>query len=649
MTVRPLSAVLARLVWLSLLPLLLLAGSLAASHVYSEHAANRAAAERRLVNYAAHIDGFLEARILALNMLASSPLADDPKRWADLYAQAQAFHASFGSHVIFADAERQMLFNTRVPFGTALPRLPEARKGRSAAPIALETGKPAVGDIVQGPVINEALVAIVVPGLRDEQVRHLMLVTTTTRELQRRADAITMVPGWVFSVRDGAGELVARKAPAGFDPARDVEDEWRFEVKSRHAPWTFAVEVPQALVRAPLRDSLAVLLLVIVLATLAGRIMGRRVAGRVEHQVAALAVPGSTAPIADIAEIAAVRARLDANLAALRERDHKLSAIVGFSPSALSLKTPEGRYALANPNLQRIHHCAEEDIIGKTDFDLYPEATARVFRANDQRVLDSGTMHSIEEVVPVDGEPRSYMSHVFPVRDDRGEIEYICRISLDISERKSVERALAKTQAAALAEQHRARVAALNLMEDAIAARQQGEKFFMLAESSSEFICMCDLDMNPLYVNPAGLRLVGLPDMAAACRVKVQDYYFPEDQRFIAEEFFPRVLREGHGDVEIRLRHFQTGEPIWMYYYLFSVRDASGTPIGWATVSRDITEGKQTQEKMAEQLDELRHWQQAMIGREGRIIRVKQEVNELLAQLGQPPRYANMQDEGGQT
>jgi len=121
------------------------------------------------------------------------------------------------------------------------------------------------------------------------------------------------------------------------------------------------------------------------------------------------------------------------------------------------------------------------------------------------------------------------------------------------------------------------------------------QKFVMLADSSSEFIGMCDLDLTPVYVNPAGVRMVGLADGEAACRVKVQDYFFPEDQAFIADEFFPRVLREGHGDVEIRLRHFETGEPIWVYYYLFAVRDASGADVGWATVSHDITERRQAE------------------------------------------------------
>jgi len=54
----------------------------------------------------------------------------------------------------------------------------------------------------------------------------------------------------------------------------------------------------------------------------------------------------------------------------------------------------------------------------------------------------------------------------------------------------------------------------------------------------------------------------------------------------------------------------------------------------------DITERKATELLLHGQLEELQRWQQAMLGRESRIISMKQEVNELLARSGQPPRYA---------
>jgi PAS domain S-box-containing protein len=125
--------------------------------------------------------------------------------------------------------------------------------------------------------------------------------------------------------------------------------------------------------------------------------------------------------------------------AALLDREFKLSAIISNSPAVLSLKHPDGRYALANPNLQRIHHLSEDEIIGKTDFELYPEEVARGYQANDALVLGGNERNVAEEVVTVDGEARFFMSHIFPIRDGGGTLRFLCRISLDITERKRAE------------------------------------------------------------------------------------------------------------------------------------------------------------------------------------------------------------------
>lgn len=136
------------------------------------------------------------------------------------------------------------------------------------------------------------------------------------------------------------------------------------------------------------------------------------------------------------------------------------------------------------------------------------------------------------------------------------------------------------------------------------------QRFVALADASLEFIGMCDRELRPFYVNPAGMRLVGLESLEAACRVKVQEYFFPEDQPFITGQFFPGVMREGHGEVEIRFRHFQTGEAIWMLYNVFSLRDPRGEVVGWATVSRNIHDRKKAEEALRESESRLRLAQQ---------------------------------------
>jgi hypothetical protein len=52
-----------------------------------------------------------------------------------------------------------------------------------------------------------------------------------------------------------------------------------------------------------------------------------------------------------------------------------------------------------------------------------------------------------------------------------------------------------------------------------------------------------------------------------------------------------------------------------------------------------ITARKQAEEKIEQQLHELRRWYEATLGREDRVRQLKVEVNDLRARLGEPARY----------
>jgi hypothetical protein len=58
-------------------------------------------------------------------------------------------------------------------------------------------------------------------------------------------------------------------------------------------------------------------------------------------------------------------------------------------------------------------------------------------------------------------------------------------------------------------------------------------------------------------------------------------------------------------------------------------------------IFRDITERQRAEEKVMNQLNELRRWHDVTLSREERIGVLKREVNELAARLGEPPRYGN--------
>ena len=258
----------------------------------------------------------------------------------------------------------------------------------------------------------------------------------------------------------------------------------------------------------------------------------------------------------------------------LRQSEARFSAVVNHSPAYIFAKDREGRYILANEALARLVGTDPGRFIGKTDADFFPAAVAARFHDDDTRILENAEVRIYRESFAHRGATLTSLTVKFPLLDPDGKAYAACGIATDIS--------------------------------DLIRAEEEWRKFAFLADNSYDFIGICDLQLAPNYVNREGMQLVGLESLDQLRGLPITEFFFPEDRPFITERFFPQVLREGHGEVEIRFRNQRTGEPIWMLYSVVLIRNDAGEPTGLATISRDITERMRGEEAVRNRSEQLR-------------------------------------------
>jgi PAS domain S-box-containing protein len=97
-------------------------------------------------------------------------------------------------------------------------------------------------------------------------------------------------------------------------------------------------------------------------------------------------------------------------------------------------------------------------------------------------------------------------------------------------------------------------------------------------------------------------------------------------------------------EMEARMKH-KDGHWVWVLDRgKVTTWSDDGKPILMQGTHQDITQRKQNEAKINEQLEELRRWYAMTLGREERILELKKEINKILYDSGLPPRYSSVND-----
>src|ERR1700722_11242592 len=122
-----------------------------------------------------------------------------------------------------------------------------------------------------------------------------------------------------------------------------------------------------------------------------------------------------------------------------RDRSTRFQAFLDSSPAISFMKDVEGRYVYASKTMHRYLGRDPAYLLGKTDFDLWPDALARQYRDNDLSVFALGKPRELVETVPGgDGEPLHFLAFKFPFRDGSGT-QLLGGVAVDITVRKQTE------------------------------------------------------------------------------------------------------------------------------------------------------------------------------------------------------------------
>lgn len=366
---RPLSVYINRLMWACMLPLVIMVTCVVAAHVYKGQLEVARDANNLSKSISLAVDQHLMARIGGLQVLAASSKVDSAHRYRELFDNSLAFQKSFDSHVVLADLSGNMLFNTRVDYGVPLPRLPRPA-GKSAVAQALETGRPAIGDIFPGPVARKNLVAIAVPIVRSGVPAYVLLSTLETQQFETYLESVKLPSHWRVTLRDSSNQVISSQVNADDIASQPDNGSHRFVSLSHASPWSVEIEIPNAAYYASAIETAVLFAIAVLLITATSVFGGKWASRRISESMVSL-VDNSAVPavLPRISEVSMVRRLLDQaslarNLAqaTLEKSNERFQRFFQDGPMPLCIVSKDGALLDVNTQYAEVFGCLPCDV-----------------------------------------------------------------------------------------------------------------------------------------------------------------------------------------------------------------------------------------------------------------------------------------------
>lgn len=123
-----------------------------------------------------------------------------------------------------------------------------------------------------------------------------------------------------------------------------------------------------------------------------------------------------------------------------KQQAEREKAILSNLPFMVWLKDRNNRFLAVNEPFANTCGMTVDNLIGKTDFDLWPKDLAQSYVDDDLDVIKKGETKSVEELIPGPDGARWHETYKTPLFDETGEIIGTTGFSRDITERKEIDK-----------------------------------------------------------------------------------------------------------------------------------------------------------------------------------------------------------------